>query len=646
LLSALFAERVGRFALALLVGLLALPSAARGAGELDPTFSGDGKVLTDFGALDNANDVAIQPDGKIVAAGATRVGTNPLNFALARYNPGGSLDPSFDGDGKVVTNFGSDLDSVLGVAIQADGKIVAAGFTDAGVNPANFALARYNPDGSLDPTFAGDGTLVTDFGDFDFANEVAIQADGKIVAAGVSSLTDDNFALARYNPDGSLDPSFDGDGRVVTDFGGFIGDDRAEAVAIQADGKIVAAGQASAGTNPLNFALARYNPGGSLDSSFDGDGRVVTDFGAGDSASGVAIQVDGKVVAAGFTSNGDNPRNFALARYNPDGTRDPSFDGDGRVRTDFGSSEMASGVALQADGKIVAAGASGAFGARDFALARYSVGGGLDASFNGDGRVLTDFGADDDAHAVAIQADNKIVAAGASDFGPNPYNFALARYLAGAVRTTALDHFLYYRIERGTPAFQPRTVTVRDQFRTSQSRVVEPLRLLNPVSKNGGPISRPDAHLKCYRIEESRFAGRTVSVQNQFGSHTFQVRQPTRLCNPASKRVPPGTPPPVPSGLDHFRCYGVEGGSLNRPVTLRDQFGRQEVVVEEPEYLCNPASKNGSPIHNPAGHLVCYELAGVDPFTSRRASLRDQFGVQTFAVVRPTKLCVPSRKTH
>jgi Big-like domain-containing protein len=208
----------------------------------------------------------------------------------------------------------------------------------------------------------------------------------------------------------------------------------------------------------------------------------------------------------------------------------------------------------------------------------------------------------------------------------------------------ALDHFLYYPIEEGSPAFQPRTVTVRDQFRTSQTRVVAPLRLLNPADKNGEGINRRDAHLKCYKIQESRFGGRTVTVQNQFGTRSYQVRQPTRLCNPASKRVPPGPPGPVPSGLSHFRCYGIEGGPLNRAVTVRDQFGRQQVVVGEPEYLCNPASKNGSPISNPTAHLVCYELEGVDPFAERRVSLRDQFGVQSFQVEDPTKLCVPSRK--
>jgi Big-like domain-containing protein/beta-propeller repeat-containing protein len=209
--------------------------------------------------------------------------------------------------------------------------------------------------------------------------------------------------------------------------------------------------------------------------------------------------------------------------------------------------------------------------------------------------------------------------------------------------TAMLDHFLWYPLKNGSPPFQQRTVTVRDQFRTSEAQVVEPLRLLNPASKDGSAINRPDAHLKCYAIRESRFGGRVVTVQNQFGTRTYQVHQPTRLCNPASKRTPPGTPPAIPAGIDHFRCYGIEAGPLNRAVTVRDQFGHQQVVVAEPEYLCNPASKNGSGILNPARRLVCYELDGVDPFTSRRASLRDQFGVQAFTVERPTKLCVPSR---
>jgi hypothetical protein len=135
-----------------------------------------------------------------------------------------------------------------------------------------------------------------------------------------------------------------------------------------------------------------------------------------------------------------------------------------------------------------------------------------------------------------------------------------------------------------------------------------------------------------------------VTVENQFETRSYQVKQPTRLCNPASKSIPPSIPGMIPSGIDHFRCYGIEGGPLNRAVSLRDQFGTQQAVVGEPEYLCNPASKNGSGIQNPAGHLVCYELGEVDPFSERRVSVRDQFGLQTLTVEDPSKLCVPSRK--
>ena len=352
--------------LALLLGVLAFAPVAYGAGELDPTFDGDGRVLTDLGGNDVVRAIAIQADGKIVAAGVGSSGRND-DFALARYNPDGSLDPSFDGDGRVAMDFHDSSDQALGVAIQADGKIVAAGGSRSFGNPNDFALARYNTDGSLDPSFDGDGRLLTDFGASDLGYDVVLQADGKILATGFTEsagLSPDDFALARYNRDGSLDASFGGDGKVVTDFFGSA--DFAYDAAIQTDGKIVAAGEGGAGgvANPFDFALARYNPDGSLDATFDGDGRVLTDFGTTDFARGVAIQADGKIVAAGEGDFDD----FGLARYNPDGSLDATFDGDGRVYTDFGDREFAEDVALQADGKIVAAGGGAS---RDFGLARY-----------------------------------------------------------------------------------------------------------------------------------------------------------------------------------------------------------------------------------------------------------------------------------
>jgi uncharacterized delta-60 repeat protein len=187
------------------------------------------------------------------------------------------------------------------VAIQSNGKIVVAGYAGG-----DFALARYNPNGSLDPTFSGDGKQMTDFGRFDGANGMAIQPDGRIVAAGFALNGD--FGLARYKPNGALDLTFSGDGKQTTDFGG--GSDGASGVALQGDGKIVAVGRGGPGDD---FALARYNPNGALDPTFSGDGMQTTDFGAsGDGALGVALQGDGKIVAVGGGGPGGD---FALARY-------------------------------------------------------------------------------------------------------------------------------------------------------------------------------------------------------------------------------------------------------------------------------------------------------------------------------------------
>src|SRR5262245_54704514 len=216
-------------------------------GSLDTTFSGTGKVLTDFsGSKDQAYDVAVQADGKVVAAGSVET-TPGGGFALARYSLDGSLDATFDGDGKVRTSFApTSVELGYALARQADGKYVvagAAGIPGSGT-ASDFALARYNIDGSLDASFDGDGKVMTDFAALtDQAWAVAIQADGKIVAVGMTrspSTSKFDYALARYNPDGTLDPTFHGDGKVRFGLGGT--DEFAEAVAVQPDGKIVIGG--------------------------------------------------------------------------------------------------------------------------------------------------------------------------------------------------------------------------------------------------------------------------------------------------------------------------------------------------------------------------------------------------------------------
>jgi len=236
--------------------------ASAAPGDLDTTFSGDGKVTTNFTPkAEWAIDLAIQADGKIVAAGVAGFGGSNAKFALARYNTNGSLDAKFSGDGKVTTDFTPKLDAANSVAIQPGGKIVAAGVAGFGGSNAKFALARYNTNGSLDATFGGDGKVTTDLTPKrDSGRDLAIKADGKIVAAGAAGMDGSNpkFALARYNTNGSLDATFSGDGKVFTDFTN--GDDESYGVALQGVGKIVAAGEAGAGGSNSKFALSGTTP--------------------------------------------------------------------------------------------------------------------------------------------------------------------------------------------------------------------------------------------------------------------------------------------------------------------------------------------------------------------------------------------------
>ena len=408
-------------------------------GDLDTSFGGEGKVTTDFGDDRNheAHALAIQSDGKLVVAGGS-TGSGNSDFALARYRPDGTLDSTFGDAGTVLTDFGGgSFDFANALAIQADGKLVVAGWSNAN-GRWDFALARYLPNGTLDSTFGDAGTVLTDFGggSFDFANALAIQADGKLVVAGDSRGGGSfDFALARYLPDGTLDSTFGDAGTVLTDFGSE-NFDFANALAIQADGKLVVAG-VSHNSDSSDFALARYLPNGTLDSTFGDAGKVLTDFnGSIDSVSAVTLQPDGKLVVAGGSGNCCDfiINDFALARYRPDGTLDSTFSDDGKVLTDFnrGSDEGALTLALQPDGKLVVAGLSEASGSEDFALARYLPNGTLDATFGGDGTVLTDFdgGSSDTGIALAIQPrDGRLVVAGRSIAGDHSV-FALARYHA------------------------------------------------------------------------------------------------------------------------------------------------------------------------------------------------------------------------
>jgi uncharacterized delta-60 repeat protein len=399
------------------------------AGDLDRTFDGDGlRVFRDSTSDDRGLAVALQKtDGKIVVAGDSNLfGTSDVQ--VLRFNSDGSSDASFDGDGRRVYREPAAEDHGQAVDTQLDGKIVVAGYTNLfGSN--DILLLRFNNNGSLDSTFDGDGRRIfTGPGD-DRAQAVKIQPDGRIVVAGYTNLlgTNDVFVL-RFLSNGALDSSFDGDGRVILSNPG---NDRAQAVALQPDGKIIVAGTTDASGNN-DFLIVRLNANGSLDGTFGSGGRqVIRSFGGNDQAQAVVRQQsDGRIIVAGYT-NATGTNDFAVARLNTDGSLDISFDIDGRVIiSGFGGDDRAQAVDVQSDGKIVLAGYTNVSGNNDFAVARLNPNGSLDATFDGDGRVIThSLNGDDRALAVALQSDGNIVAAGYSN-GAGTNDVAVARYLA------------------------------------------------------------------------------------------------------------------------------------------------------------------------------------------------------------------------
>jgi uncharacterized delta-60 repeat protein len=425
----------GCLACAVVLTLCAAGSAAV-PGDLDTIFDGDGTVVRILGpSTASAHAVKMQPDGMIVTAG--QYGGD---FALARYSADGGFDTGFAGDGIVTTPVGSGFDEVWALALQPDGKIVAAGLSSNGANN-DFALGRYTTTGALDTGFGGgDGLITTPIGTGDDeAFGVLLQPDGKIVAVGRSSNgTNNDFALARYEAGGTLDTGFGGgDGLVTTPVG--TGADDGYAVALQPNGKIVAAGSSSNGTNN-DFALARYDTDGTLDSGFGGgDGQVTTPIGTGtDEANAIVLQPDGKIIAAGLSSNGTD-NDFALARYDAAGTLDTGFGGgDGLVTTPLGGDDAGFSVALQSNGMIVVGGntdsvASPGNGA--FALARYEANGILDTDFGSTGTRVTQVGSSlSYGWAVTLQEDGKILLVGE---GVNSHTtFALARYLGDTAPPT------------------------------------------------------------------------------------------------------------------------------------------------------------------------------------------------------------------
>lgn len=374
-------------------------------GDLDPDFGRGGKVTTDFfGDNDEALGLVVQPDGKTIVAGFARSNNRLTFFAMSRYNPDGSPDSSFGDGGKVTTDSFWGFTSGKALALQPDGKLLVGGAATLGASVTGFALARFNEDGSLDKSFGTDGQAVAAILD-QYARVEALHVlpDGKILAAGtaspITSLND--FAVARFNSDGSLDTTFGIDGRVITNFLG--SSDSVRDMLVQPDGKIVVVGIAFDPVSNEKWALARYNSNGSLDAGFGSQGKVAMPIGEGSrEANAVALQPDGKIVVGGcvyrkrpadsmMTQSIVPPRNedLAIARYNKDGSLDSSFGEGGILLRDIGIIDRVKDLSIQPDDKIIIAGFTTGKPPSDYpfpvdfglVLSRYNPDGSLDIDF-------------------------------------------------------------------------------------------------------------------------------------------------------------------------------------------------------------------------------------------------------------------------
>ncbi|HYE56923.1 MAG TPA: fibronectin type III domain-containing protein, partial [Rhodothermales bacterium] len=344
------------------------------SGTLDTSFDTDGKQTIDFTDSDDFGfNVAIDGSGRIVVAGY-KYASGTFDFAVVRLTSEGTLDTSFDTDGKQTVDFGSAYDIGYGVAIDGSGRIVVSGYILTG-SGFDFAVARLTSAGALDTSFDTDGKQTIDFTDSDDSGySVAIDGSGRIVVAGYTNAGSGfDFAVARLTDAGTLDTDFDSDGKQTVDFTD--SDAYGRAVAIDGSGRIIVAGSTWTwmGDTSYDFAVARLTSAGALDTGFDNDGKQTVDFGGpGDNGSDVAVDGSGRIVVAGYTDAGGT-YDFVVARLTGAGALDTGFDADGKQTINFGGTDDGGyGVAIDGSGRIVVSGYTNASGIYDIAVARLS----------------------------------------------------------------------------------------------------------------------------------------------------------------------------------------------------------------------------------------------------------------------------------
>ncbi|MEK6284917.1 MAG: TonB family protein [Acidobacteriota bacterium] len=466
LVCSFVSAQVIRFSVALALTLVLMLCArfvgGRAFGQTQPA-RGEPTARPDNINYDAVKAMTLQPDGKVIVAGFTRgKSTNPVaasgngadgrktprnskgDFALARYLADGSPDTSFGEGGKVVTDFAGNDDRVNAVALQADGKILLVGITGWDDCDSDFALARYNSDGTLDASFGRGGKVVTDFfGKYDEALAVAIERDGGIVVAGRAWSDRSNLAVARYTRRGSLDPAFGNAGKAVTPSTRTVD---ACSISLQDDGKILIAGGSSdcsavGGTVSFRsfFELTRYHADGRTDTAFGDKGTLTTTVKPPEGIpSAIAIQSDGKVIVASKTNMEGRSGYFLLRRFDKNGLPDDSFGNGGTAVTRFENTTIPGAIALLPNGGFIVVGSAYLTGSpQAFALARYAKNGELNLSFRRAGKVIAPGGGYGEASAIAVQPDGKIIAGGYVETRRDLADFLLMRYNEDGTLDTA-----------------------------------------------------------------------------------------------------------------------------------------------------------------------------------------------------------------
>lgn len=361
-----------------------------------------------------------------------------LKFKTIPSSGPGSLDISFNKTGKITTPIANGAEATA-QAIQDDGKLIVAGSSYH--TNEDFTLIRYTASGKIDSSFGNKGKAVTNLGGNDQVRGIALQSNGKILAVGRTDASVNDIALVRYQSNGKIDKAFGTNGRVfINVFGNYL--DQIFSIAIQSSGKIIVAGYSVNNTSNADIILARFNTNGSLDKNFGTGGIVATDFGVSEVATAIAIQSDDKIIATGYSHDGTSSWDFLTVRYTKNGKPDLSFGTNGKVYTDFGEVDQANGLIIQASGKIIVAGSTHdlANNYSNIALARYTPEGTLDNTFGSGGKTMyVDASSHITGNSIAASPSNKFAIAG-SVYNGAGYDFALIRFFLNGSLDSAFGY--------------------------------------------------------------------------------------------------------------------------------------------------------------------------------------------------------------